>query len=148
MMRSLLTGVAAAALLGTTALAADMPTKAPAAEAPAAEEAPASIASQLGWLGDWGGARTKLANAGIQFGVNYIGEVWSNTQGGLGTGTAYNGRFLFTMDADLGKLFNWNNATFHVSALQIQGSGFSGQYLGNIMGVSNIDALSTQGNRI
>ncbi|MFG1427037.1 carbohydrate porin [Roseixanthobacter glucoisosaccharinicivorans] len=148
MMRSLLAGVAAVALLGTSALgtsalAADMATKAPAAEAPAAEEAAPSIASQLGWLGDWGGARTKLADAGIQFGVNYIGEVWSNTHGGLGTGTAYNGRFLFTMDADLGKLFNWNNATFHVSALQIQGSGFSGQYLGNIMGVSNIDALST-----
>ncbi|MFG1462552.1 carbohydrate porin [Xanthobacter sp. DSM 24535] len=142
--RSLLLGVATAALLsGSAALAADVQTKAQvAAEAPADEAAP-SIAPQLGWLGDWGGARTKLADAGIQFGVNYIGEVWSNTRGGLGTGTAYNGRFQFTMDADMGKLFNWNGAIFHVSALQIQGSDFSGQYLGNIMGVSNVDALSS-----
>ncbi|MCG5237345.1 carbohydrate porin [Xanthobacter oligotrophicus] len=135
--------VAAALLGGPVAMAADVATPAPAAaEAPAAE-APASIAPQLGWLGDWGGYRTKLADAGIQVGVNYIGELWRNTTGGLGTGTAYNGRFLFTLDADLDKLFQWKGATFHASALQIQGSGFSGQYLGNIMGVSGIDALSS-----
>ncbi|MCL8382602.1 carbohydrate porin [Xanthobacter aminoxidans] len=145
--RYLLAGVAAGALLGApllgTAHAADVATKAPAAAAPAEEEAEPSIAPQLGWLGDWGGYRPKLAEAGIKIGVNYIGELWRNTEGGLGTGTAYNGRFQFSLDADLDKLFNWKGATFHASVLQIQGSGFSGQYLGNIMGVSNVDALST-----
>ncbi|GGF68487.1 porin [Azorhizobium oxalatiphilum] len=136
----LLASVALFPVLGRAALAAD---EAVTASAPAAEEAAPSIAPQLGWLGDWGGARTKLADAGVQVGVNYIGELWRNTQGGLGTGTAYNGRFQFSLDADLDKLFHWSGATFHVSALQIQGSGFSGQYLGNIMGVSNVDALSS-----
>lgn len=146
--RHLLAGVAASVLLasplvGTAAFAADVATKASAAEAPAEDESEPSIAPQLGWLGDWGGYRPKLEAAGIKFGVNYIGELWRNTDGGLGTGTAYNGRFQFSLDADLEKLFNWKGATFHASVLQIQGSGFSGQYLGNIMGVSNVDALSS-----
>lgn len=138
-------GMTAVILLGSAgAMAADVSTKAPAAaEAPAEEEAEPSIAPHLGWLGDWGGYRTKLADAGIKVGVNYIGELWRNADGGLGTGTAYNGRFQFSLDADLDKLFSWKGATFHASVLQIQGSGFSGEFLGNIMGVSNVDALSS-----
>ena len=141
--RSLLALAAlAAAAAGPEARAADTPAPTSSAEAPAEDNAPASVAPLLGPVGDWGGLRPKLASSGIELGVNYIGEVWGNTSGGLNTGGAYNGRFQFSLDADLNKFVHWEGATFHASALQIQGSGFSGEFLGNIMGVSNIDALS------
>ena len=47
------------------------------------------------------------------------------------------------VDADLEKLFGWQGAALHTNGYIIGGNGLSGNYVGNLMTVSNIEALST-----
>ncbi len=103
-----------------------------------------SIASSLpASLADPGGMRSALAAKGITYQLNYIGEALSNVSGGMRRGTAADGRLELVIDADLEKLAAWKGAAVHVNAYQIHGTGLSREYVGNLMPVSNIEALST-----
>jgi porin len=108
-----------------------------------ASEAPASIASSLGSAGDPGGVRAALSERGIEYGLTYIGEGLANTTGGVRRGGVYQGRLELSLDADLGKLAGWSGGAFHIGGFQIHGEGLSRGYVGNLLTVSNIEALTS-----
>lgn len=95
--------------------------------------------------GDWGGARTLLADKGVEVGVNYIGETFSILEGGLKRGTSYEGRLDVTIDTDLEKLIGWTGGKTHVRAFQIHNANWrnAADHVGSIADPSNIDALAT-----
>ena len=103
-----------------------------------------SIASSLpAELADPGGARAALAAKGVQFQLNYIGEALGDVAGGMRQGAIYDNRLELVIDADLEKLFGWQGAALHTNGYVIGGNGLSGNDVGNMMTVSNIEALST-----
>lgn len=77
-----------------------------------------SIATSLPQsLADPAGIRRSLAERGITFGANYIGEYFGVASGGLERDAYYDGRLELVLDADLGKL------------ARIVGAHFSRQWL-------------------
>jgi len=105
-----------------------------------AKSASDSIWTRDTLTGDWGGVRTRLDDAGFQFGLQEQSEVWGNMAGGLRTGAVYNGLTTGSVTVDLEKVFGWTGATFFADAYQIHGRGPSGNLVGNQQIVSNIEA--------
>lgn len=94
--------------------------------------------------GDWGGLRTQLSDAGIDWSLTYTGEVFGNISGGLMRGSAYEDLIVFDMDADLEKLAGWKGAKAHIALFQIDDGGRDiNDLVGAISDPSNIDALPT-----
>ena len=93
--------------------------------------------------GDWGGARTRLSDAGISVGLTYIGEVQDNVSGGVTRGALAEGRLELFADFDLEKLAGWPGATIHANAFDLQGRGATTHKVGNLLDVSNIAATHT-----
>ena len=105
---------------------------------------PASIWEQDTLTGDWGGARTKLKDKGIEFTLVYIGETFAVLSGGIDRRASYEGRFEFTVDATLEKLIGWTGASTHVSIYQLHNSGHNvADNVGSIADSSYIDGLPT-----
>jgi porin len=103
-----------------------------------------SIASSLpAELADPGGTRAALAAQGIQFQLNYIGEALGDVVGGMRQGAIYDNTLELVVDANLEKLFGWQSAALHANGFLIGGTGLSGNYVGNLMTVSGIEALPT-----
>ncbi|MBS0527795.1 MAG: carbohydrate porin, partial [Proteobacteria bacterium] len=84
-----------------------------------------------------------LEKQGIKFAVTYIGEVLGNPTGGVKQGAVYEDRINFAVDADLEKLLNLKQVSFHANAFQIDGGGLTRGALLNFMGVSGIEAQPT-----
>jgi porin len=84
--------------------------------------------------------RDQLQDNGLRFTGKYIGEVFANATGGFRTGTAYDGRFRLSLDADFEKLAGAQGLVLHASALQIHGRGIDLLYVGSLMPPSNIEA--------
>jgi porin len=82
-----------------------------------------------------------LANFGIQLSATYIGEVLGNVSGGVKHGGVHDGRLDLGADIDLEKVAGWTGARLHANMFQIHGQGLSRDYIGNLMLVSNIEAL-------
>ncbi len=97
--------------------------------------------------GDWGGARQKLKDKGVEVGLIYIGETLSILSGGLRRGTSYEGRLeaSIQISGGSGKPFLWDGATVFGKAYQIHSArGLNAaDYVGSISDPSNIDALAT-----
>jgi porin len=85
--------------------------------------------------------REALADAGVQFSATYIGEGLANISGGVRAGQIYTGRLDLGTTIDLEKIAGWTGATFHANMFQIHGEGLSGNYIGNLMLVSGVEAL-------
>jgi porin len=103
-----------------------------------------SIRVQDTLTGDWGGARTALANKGVTIGAMYFGETFGVLSGGVQQGTAYEGLFDLVVDADLQRLLGWDGATMQVRGFQINNGGRnSTQLVGGLGDVSSINALPT-----
>ncbi len=102
-----------------------------------------SIATSLPMNGDPGGHRARLAERGVTYQLNYIGEVLGNTTGGLSRGTVYDGRLEAVIEADLEKLAGLKGLFFHANGFWIHGEGLSTRHIGNFMAVSNAEALET-----
>ena len=101
-----------------------------------------SIASSLPQrLADPGGVRSRLARYGIQFGVNYIGEVLGNPSGGIKQSTHYDGVLDVVLEADMEKMIGWKGLTFFANGYQIHGTSISGENLGSLAAVSDIEAF-------
>ena len=66
-------------------------------------------------LGSWGGERTRLADHGIAFEFNYVGEVAHNDSGGTRQLTRYTDQWLFGTTVDLDRAWGWRGGTFQVS---------------------------------
>ena len=94
--------------------------------------------------GDWNGVRTSLANQGVDFTFNYIGEAFGVMSGGIDRRTSYQGRLEISADTDLQKLIGWSGARTHVTIYHIHSSAANiGQNAGSIANPSNIDAERT-----
>jgi porin len=91
--------------------------------------------------GDWGGARSRLQDAGIDFGVTDVAETLSNPTGGIRQLGIYQGLLTLSLNLDLEKLARWPGASFYTDGYQISGRGLSRNAIGNLLAVSTIEAL-------
>lgn len=92
---------------------------------------------------DWFGARTNLADRGIDFFSSYTMDVFGNTTGGLRTGTVYAAALQFGTDVDLEKLIGWQGASVSTSWLWLSGRDASEDLVGNFLTISNIAGFDT-----
>lgn len=91
-------------------------------------------------LGDWDGYRTKLSKEdGVDFEFDYFSAIPTNLDGGIQTGSVYEGGLLATADIDFEKLTGFHGGDFHVSSLFIHGTHFSSQDVGDVNQVSLLD---------
>jgi porin len=93
------------------------------------------------YLGGDPAARIALRNAGVRWHAIYTGDLFSNVSGGISRGTTYGGRLELGIEADLEKLVGWSGATFTATAFLIHGRGQTGDHLGNLLAVSNAEAV-------
>jgi porin len=93
--------------------------------------------------GNWGGERSALENAGVLIAADSIDETLGNVSGGIRTGAIYEGRLEVLATLKLDQLIGWTGATLHTNAYQIHGRGLSANDVGNLMTVSNIEAMRT-----
>jgi len=136
-------------LLGTKILLAGPDSTAVSATPSSTEATPAASqnwfakwTSQDYMLGDWDGYRTKLSkDSGVDFEFDYFSAVPTNLQGGLKTGSVYEGGLLGTVDVDFGKLADFPAGHFHVGSLFIHGDSFSPKYVGDVNQVSLLDLM-------
>ena len=78
---------------------------------------------------------------GVKFALTYIGEVIGNPSGGAKQSAVYEDRINFALDADLEKLLNLKQVSFHANMFRIDGGGLTRGALLNFMDVSGIEAL-------
>jgi len=110
-----------------------------AASKPAAAEE--GLFAQQTLTGDWGGMRKTLKDSGIDLNANDTSDMLSNPVGGIKQTTIYEGLLTMTLNLDLEKLVHWPGATIYGEAYQINGRGLSRSAIGNLLTVSNIEAL-------
>lgn len=130
-------------LISILAAIAALPTGARAVDKPLTGVADLSIATSLSpRVADPLKMRAPLANAGIVYGFNYIGEFFSVVSGGLKEGTTGDGRLEGYVKVDFSK-YGWNGGAISANAFYIHGEGASAKYIGSIFAVSNVEARET-----
>jgi porin len=102
-----------------------------------------SLFEQQTLTGDLGGLRKTLKDVGIDLSVNDTSEMLSNPVGGIKQTTIYQGLLATTLTLDLEKLANWPGASLYAEGYQISGRGLSRAAVGNLLAVSNIEALAS-----
>jgi porin len=90
--------------------------------------------------GDWDGLRSFLDGQGVSFTITDTNDLLANVGGGNKAGSVGLGAFQPQLDLDLQKLAGLEGDRIHVHGLVTYGPLFSPNYLGNILGVSNIEA--------
>lgn len=85
-------------------------------------------------------ARASLAASGITYGLNYTGEYYNVTSGGLSRGSTYNGLIESYYDIDLEKLLGWKGAVIHSNTYFVHGDGPTAK-TGSIFAVSNLEGF-------
>jgi porin len=96
-----------------------------------------------GITGTWGGFRSKLTDRGFEFIGSYDTEVWSDTKGGLASGTVYTGLLDFGLKLDLEKAFGWRGASVSTTWLLLSGRNASADLVGNFLTISNNAGFNT-----
>ncbi len=91
-------------------------------------------------LGDMGGLRPVLGDAGMTLNLVETSEVLGNVSGGIKQGFVYDGLTQGDLQLDTQRAFGWYGGTFNVSALYIHGSNLSANNLGTIQTASGIEA--------
>jgi porin len=76
-------------------------------------------------LGDWGGLRKKLYDAGINLQLGYVSEIATNLRGGGETKWDYTDQWTFGSTFDLDRLVGIHDATFQVSFTSRDGNNLS-----------------------
>jgi porin len=87
----------------------------------------------------WDTLQKQLDNRGIQLGIRYDGEIFTNTSGGLRRGVTYLGNLNLQLTLDTQRLVGWPGATVFLYGLGIHG-GHPSSFAGDAQGVSNIEA--------
>ncbi len=105
-------------------------------------EVTSTIQDLLGPAGDPGGYRAFLRERGISYDLIYFTEAVHTVWGGLRRGTATLGLIDIDVDVDLDALAGWKGAALHTTFYQVHGRGASRSYVGNLLTVSDIEALS------
>jgi len=108
-----------------------------------ADDAPPSLTDSIPQLASVSAFKKQLADKGIGFQINYIGDVFGNPSGGQKQGAAYDGRLELVIDADLEKLTGIQGGAFHTNGYWITGGGLTSNYVGSLMPVTNTEALVT-----
>ncbi len=109
---------------------------------------PVFISGQEYLTGDWGGARTSLSEAGVDFEFVYTGEYFAVFEHNLENGTVYLDNIDITATLNFEKLLGWNGATCFAYVLGNHG-GIPNERVGTIgrsgaiQGVSNIATHNT-----
>ena len=106
-----------ALLVSSLALAAFRPL--PAHADAADSSSPQSIWEWGTLTGDWGGHRKALKDKGIEFTINYIGEIMNVVSGGVRRGSTYEGQLNVTTDLDLERLLGWKGMKAQATIFQI-----------------------------
>ncbi len=95
-------------------------------------------------LGDFGGARTKLTEHGIDFTPSYTGEVmYGIMDSPNGSHVVYDHNVNLPLYVDFEKLLGWRGATFHANAYWLAGRSLTEDCIGDLANVSNISAYRT-----
>jgi porin len=103
-----------------------------------AEAAPAWPESTLS--GDWGGARQRLFDAGVQVDLAYTADYLRNNRGGLQRGGAYMGNLNLALQLDGEKLIGWQGGSAYLSLISNSGGRVNLNKVGSFMGVDNLEA--------
>lgn len=72
--------------------------------------------------GDWGGARTKLHDKGVDLSLTYVGDFAHNFSGGDRRTSAYAAAFDFVGAFDFEKMFGWKGGSFHIELVNLNGT--------------------------
>jgi porin len=116
-----------------------MVTLAPAGALAVDRDAPAAAAAGASTLtGDWGGARTRYAEGGVNFRGDYVSESFANVSGGLKRGSAYAQQLRLGADFDMDRIAGWSGATLHLTINDRRGMGISSDYIGNRLPVQEV----------
>jgi porin len=91
-------------------------------------------------LGDFGGLRTRLLDAGIDVRLNETSEVLTNPTGGRKPGTALEGLLSASLSIDTQRLIGIPGGQVYARTWWLQGSGLSTHAVDNLNVVSNIEA--------
>jgi porin len=89
----------------------------------------------------WDKLQKQLDNRGIQLGIRYDGDIFTNSSGGLREGAAYLGNLNLQLTLDAQRLFGWPGVTMFLYGLGIHG-GHPSSFVGDAQGVTNIEALA------
>jgi porin len=109
-----------------------------------AADKPKSIWERDTFSGDWNGARSALADSGLEFTLQYAGEGFGVGSGGIYRRSSYEGRLEFSGDLNLEKFMGWRGASMHATWFWIHNSGHNvAEHVGSISDPSNIDATPT-----
>ncbi|MGO4476985.1 carbohydrate porin [Massilia sp. 2TAF26] len=98
----------------------------------------ASAADESTLTGDWGGARARYLDAGVNFRGDYVSETFANVSGGLKRGSTYAQQLRLGADVDMGRLAGWSGATLHLTINDRRGAGVSADYIGNRLPVQEV----------
>lgn len=88
----------------------------------------------------WESFRQEAVSRGFQLSVVYDGEGVGNTTGGIRTGAVYLGVLYLPLTIDADRLIGWKGATFFFQGLGAHGGHPSGDLVGDVQGVSSIEA--------
>lgn len=106
-----------------------------------AQEPQAPYSDWFTWdraTGDWGGARTRLEDFGLEWALNYTGNLLSNPVGGMRQDTAYASSLYGSLTFDLEKIYDVHGLSFFVAGAVEQGRDLSADAIGNVFTVSEI----------
>jgi porin len=110
---------------------------APSREAPPPEFQD-SIALSIPALGEF---KKELLDLGLNFQLNYTGEVLGNPLGGVRQRAIYENLLELATDGDLQTIAGLGGASFHINSYIVNGAGLSTCCIFNVLTVSNIEAL-------
>jgi porin len=104
-----------------------------------ADNHPDEASPNQGVLGDWGGARTRLYQRGVDFQLGYTLELADNVRGGDTQLLRYADQFNFGATFDLQKLLGWQGAKAQVTITDRNGDNLSADAnLGTLMQVQEV----------
>ncbi len=89
-------------------------------------------------FGDWGGARTRLADAGVTFDSYYVMNPAGNVSGGKQDGFSYVDNYYLGINFDLDKLLGWRGLTFAISGINRSGGSVTQAYVGSQYDVQQV----------
>ena len=103
-----------------------------------------AAAQAASWLeqetatGDWGGARTRLKDAGVTPAAGYTTDLLANPVGGAKQGFAYAGELDASLGFDLETLLGLKGTSFYIAAAWNSGRDLSARKIENLFTVSQV----------
>jgi porin len=119
----------------------------PPATAPAASGGNATAAAPVNFwtqpylTGNWGGWRDRLGNDGFLPFMNWTGEIWGNTNGGVNTGMTQDMLLTWGFGLDLNQMAGWQGVTMNATFYWLQGQS-PDKKTGSFNSPSSIDATN------